>query len=311
MTIESARIANTARPRLRDAIPWDPLQLALGGALILALLVLLAERFPQLLPLRAVLGAPYILFAPGYFLAFALFPRRADLDTAERMGLSLGLSIAVVPLLALLLNWLPWGIRVWPIIVAEAAVIALAIVVGVARALRLPAGAAYQPRLGLSAAGWWGELRPPERRLIAGLALALALGAGSAAWIFVASSSRGALTEFYLLGRGGLAEDFPQRAGLNDELQLTVGVTNQERRAERYRLEVWVVDSWDPSRRAKVAEQPAAELPDGQEQRWQVSWRMPWVGPDQQVEFLLFAGDQPEPYRQLRLWVDVGEGGAP
>lgn len=310
MDIEARPIANTRR-RLRDAIPWDHVQLALGGALILALLVLLAERLPQLLPLRALIGAAYILVVPGFFLSVALFPRRTDLDTAERAGLSLGLSIAVVPLLALLLNWLPWGIRVWPIIAGETVVIVLAIVVGVARAQRLPAGLAYQPRLGLGARGWWRGLQPPEHRLIAGLALALALGVGSAGWILAASSTRGALTEFYLLGRAGLAEDYPQRAGLNDQLQLTVGVTNQERRAERYRLEVWVIDSWDPSRRAKVAEQPAAELANGQSQRWPVSWRMPWAGPDQQVQFLLFAGDQPEPYRQLRLWVDVSEGVAP
>jgi uncharacterized membrane protein len=36
-----------------------------------------------------------------------------------------------------------------------------------------------------------------------------------------------------------------------------------------------------------------------------VAWSMPWAGPDQQVEFLLFRQGDTDPYRRLRLILDV------
>jgi len=69
--------------------------------------------------LRIILGLPFILFIPGYILIFALFPtRKTDrgIDIIERIALSFGLSIAVVPLIGLGLNYTPWGIRLEPIL---------------------------------------------------------------------------------------------------------------------------------------------------------------------------------------------------
>ena len=54
--------------------------------------------------LRILLGGPFVLFFPGYTMVAALFPGRDDLEGLERLGLSLGLSIAVLPLMGLVLN---------------------------------------------------------------------------------------------------------------------------------------------------------------------------------------------------------------
>ena len=69
-------------------------------------------------PLRIVLGLLFALFFPGYTLLSALFPRRGDLDGIERVALSFGLSIAVIPLIGLVLNYTPWGIRLYPILIS-------------------------------------------------------------------------------------------------------------------------------------------------------------------------------------------------
>jgi uncharacterized membrane protein len=37
-----------------------------------------------------------------------------DLDTIERIALSVGISIALVPMVGLLLNYTPWGINLTP-----------------------------------------------------------------------------------------------------------------------------------------------------------------------------------------------------
>lgn len=82
-------------------------------------LVYVTEYLPILLPLRYALGTVYVLFLPGYSLVEALYPRELDLTPLERLALSIGLSLAVVPLIGLLLNYTPWGIRLSPVIASS------------------------------------------------------------------------------------------------------------------------------------------------------------------------------------------------
>ena len=66
--------------------------------------------------LRYVLGSLFVLYLPGASLIEALYPKEEDLSPLERLALSIGLSLAVVPLIGLILNYTPWGIRLEPII---------------------------------------------------------------------------------------------------------------------------------------------------------------------------------------------------
>ena len=75
---------------------------------------------PQLTVLRYILGTLYILYLPGYALVEALYPERGDIKPLERLALSIGLSLAVVPLIGLVLNYTPWGIRLGPVIASLA-----------------------------------------------------------------------------------------------------------------------------------------------------------------------------------------------
>jgi len=76
--------------------------------------------FPPLsnTPLRIILGFPLILFLPGYSLICALFPKKDELNVIEKIALSIGLSIAIVVIIGLVLNYTPWGIRLGPILLA-------------------------------------------------------------------------------------------------------------------------------------------------------------------------------------------------
>ncbi|MGB9134412.1 MAG: DUF1616 domain-containing protein, partial [Candidatus Bathyarchaeia archaeon] len=75
--------------------------------------------------IRYVLGAIFVLCLPGYTLIRALFPPtqpketpKAGLDTIERITLSLGMSLAIVPIVGMLLNYTPWGIRLTTIVLS-------------------------------------------------------------------------------------------------------------------------------------------------------------------------------------------------
>jgi hypothetical protein len=74
---------------------------------------------------RYVLGTAFVLWLPGYAFIKALFPTKVpvqtgsgELDSIERIALSIGMSLALVPIVGLLLNYTPWGIRLTPIVLS-------------------------------------------------------------------------------------------------------------------------------------------------------------------------------------------------
>jgi uncharacterized membrane protein len=73
---------------------------------------------------RYVLGLMFLAFIPGYAFIKAMFP--ADIkvplkisseNQVERVALSLASSLCIAPLVALALNYSPWGIRLEPLTV--------------------------------------------------------------------------------------------------------------------------------------------------------------------------------------------------
>jgi len=82
--------------------------------------IYLLPQIPPYVYFRYVVGSLFVLYLPGFALIEALYPNREDLDPLERLALSIGLSLALVPLVGLVLNYTPWGIRLDPIFVALA-----------------------------------------------------------------------------------------------------------------------------------------------------------------------------------------------
>jgi uncharacterized membrane protein len=74
----------------------------------LGILLLLPEIAPFLW-IRYVLGAIFVLYIPGYAIVRTLYARK-PLGFIERNVLSIGLSLAVVPLIGFILDFTPWRI---------------------------------------------------------------------------------------------------------------------------------------------------------------------------------------------------------
>src|SRR6266568_4418716 len=106
-----------------------------------------------------ILAILLVLFLPGYVLVAALFPGsltpdEPEIDWIERIALSLALSVAVVPLFGLVLNFTPGGIRFAPVVVT---ITLFTVGVGAAaywRRMRLPTDKRLAATLDLPTPAW-------------------------------------------------------------------------------------------------------------------------------------------------------------
>lgn len=112
-----------------------------NGLLPLNLLTIILVLVIFFLPsgvVQIVLGTPFVLFFPGYALMAALFPKREGISGIARVALSFGMSLAVVPLIGLILNYTPWGIRLESILYSTASFIFITSIVAWVRLMRVP-----------------------------------------------------------------------------------------------------------------------------------------------------------------------------
>lgn len=65
---------------------------------------------------RYIVGGAFILFIPGFSVLQLLFPTK-DISNIERVALSLGLSLALVPLIGLVFAYTSFGISLHPLVI--------------------------------------------------------------------------------------------------------------------------------------------------------------------------------------------------
>jgi len=110
------------------------------ATITVAIVFTVPEDFYPWSYLRNVLGIIFVLWLPGYTFIKALYPVRMpikasteNLETIERIALSLGMSIALVPMIGLLLYYTPLGLSVTPIVLSLLALTFVFATVAIAR----------------------------------------------------------------------------------------------------------------------------------------------------------------------------------
>lgn len=278
---------------------WDFALLALlAGFLVFSMLVDVLFQPGFLGPVRMVLGLAFILFAPGYALQAALFPRRSDQTGVARVGLAIGLSLCLLPPLALVLDTLPWGLRPWPSVIGLILIMLLCALVAVSRRLHLPVHDQSVFVFNTNLKRGWANLDRSTRRLYAIIAAALLLAVLSAAAIFVLPGPGERFTEFYLLGPGGQAQDYPRQGQVGQPLSVTVGIHNLEGVSASYRVEVH-------DAQGLIGQAGPLSLDDGGKNEFLLTITPHQTGDAVEVTFLLFRDHQSQPYRWLRLNLDI------
>ncbi|MGA1865834.1 MAG: DUF1616 domain-containing protein [Thermoplasmatota archaeon] len=246
------------------------------------------------------------------------WPKGKGLDGLERVALSLGLSIAITPLIGLVLNytydWAPdtLGIRLIPILVSQFAFILIVGGIAVYKRMRIP----VEDRFSIVI-----DLRFPkdqtlmDRVLTVGIAVMMVLSVGLLVYIIVVPREGESFTEFYILGPNHKAEGYPGNLLLGESNLLYIGVGNHENENMEYTL----VMTLDPGARNDTVgsfdnvtisrnRQPAMEVnvPDEKTIELQCNFSVLETG-SYKLRFLLFKDGRE--YRDLHIWIRVFQEG--
>lgn len=246
--------------------------------------------------LRILFGLILVIFLPGFSLTTMLFPKRDDLDGIERTALSFILSLAVVPLLGLILNFTPFGIRLVTVLVVLSAFTISVSLVAWVRRLRLPTNERFR--------------FPFERLLNVNLCqsvldkglsiLLIASIIGSfATLVYVAVKPRTGerFTEFYILGPNGTASDYPTDLKVGEEGKVIIVIMNHEYENATYCLEVIFNGSLIHEEHVFLIENEKWEIP--------YTFKAIKKGENYKLEFLLYNDQEIEAYRRLHIWISV------
>ena len=272
-----------------------PKELLLLNA-VTVLLVLAITLFPSS-ALRFILGVPFLLFAPGYALIAALFPRKKQIDTIERIAYSLGFSVATVALIGLVLNYTPWGVRLYPVLISIAFFVLAMSVIAWYRWYRLPETERFQVSWRVTVP--WKAEKGIDRTLSITLFAVIIIALGTFLYSILAPGVGEKFTEFYILGAEGKAADYPKELTVGKSDSVTVGLINREQTTARYKVMVTLDGE-------KIGE--TGEVTLNHDEKWEqvVAFTPQKTGADLKLEFLLFRDGGAEVYQKpLHLWVTV------
>jgi uncharacterized membrane protein len=277
------------------------------AAIVLAIATLAFTLTPLAnLPVRIPLGLAMVLFVPGYTLIAALFPGKRDLDGIERLALSFGLSIAVVPLIGLGLNYTQWGIRLTPVVVSIAFFTVAMAAAAWMRRRSLPRRDRFSVEFQESIVSIKNELMAEDkgrldRALTIILVITIVLSVSALVYVIVTPKQGEKFTEFYILGPGGKAYDYPTHVVAGNKSTVIVGVVNHEYSTLNYTMQLCLNNTTIYSRELALQNNQTWEQP--------VSYILHEPGDEQKLEFLLFKENNfTAPYRDLHLWVNVTTG---
>ncbi len=247
---------------------------------------------------RTIFGIPFILFIPGYILVAALFPKKNDLGPIERMALSFGVSIAVIPLIGILLNF-TFGIRLIPIFVILCTYTIILTFITEYRRMKLPDDERFTIQFHKIYDIINNEKSTPrnilDKVLTAILIIMSILAVGMIYYVISMPKTEERFTEFYIINQSGGTYNYSVK--LHSPTNMTVGVVNHEYEHVNYTVKIVIDKDILASK----------ELSLNHSDKWEknVTLLLNTEYGNMKLEFLLFKENNlTSPYRDLHLWVE-------
>jgi uncharacterized membrane protein len=276
--------------------------------IVTILLIVVIAFFPSTIA-RVILGLPFLLFFPGYVLIAALFPKKGSLGEVERVALSFGLSIAVVPLIGLILNYTPWGIRLYPILISLAVFILATSGVAWYRRGRIAPEEVFRVPFNIRLPSWQGQSMA-DKVLSVVLVVAISGAIGTLGYAIATPKVGERFTEFYILGPEGKAANYTTELKVGEEGRVILGIVNHEQEEASYEVEVWI-DGEKAKLRVEGEDKDEINVALENEAEWEkeVGFVPQTAGKNQTVEFVFYKEGEPYFEEPLHLWIDVEEAG--
>jgi len=275
---------------------------------------------------QLVLVVPLVVFLPGYVLVSALFPYGGDdssrsfkakendagyaIGGAVRVALAATLSVAIVPMIAAMADFTPWGVRLHPILYG---IVAFTLVVGTIafiQRLRVPAEERYSP-------GIPGMLFGSGQRSDGGLTMALNVGivisflllASSVGFAVLHPPQGKAFTEFYVGNTNKVDGNMTTmyQTDLASDGVVT-NVHNHEREKTQYTVVAVLqrVEDGKVTDQAQFAQKEVTVAP-GKEKQVTLTGDPAFTGDNVRVQLSLYKGSPTgSPYIRIRAWPNSG-----
>jgi uncharacterized membrane protein len=192
--------------------------------------------------LRVVFGLLFILFIPGYVLVFALFPmKKTDhgIDIIERIALSFCVSIAIVPLIGLALNYTSWGIQLDTILISIFIFITGVGAFAICRWIKTPLEERFTITFNISLPK---SKEKYDKLLNIILVLFIIIAVAFLVYAIVMPKTGEKFTDFYLLDSKGIAMNYPTTLTVGENTSVILGIVNHEYQTINYTIEVWLTD---------------------------------------------------------------------
>jgi uncharacterized membrane protein len=282
---------------------FDDLLIVFGLA-VAALVVASVPAFSVTVA-RPIIGTIAVLFVPGYVFIAALFPQKTTLGNGVRLALSFGLSIVIVPLLELGLNYTRWGVRLGPTLAVLVVFTLVCVIVASVRRHQLPSEQRFAVNWSVLHHSDDREAARPatfDRMLSVVLVIAIVASVGVASYALATPKPVEHFTEFYLLGANGTLRNYTTNYTVGVPSPATVVIVNHEARDVTYNLLV----SENNSTQHAVVYSEQVVISDGQQWQKQIDLVLPLPGDNVKLDFALYADHTAaDPYRDVHLWVNV------
>ena len=324
-----------------------PRDLAIAVGVVLATALAALVPGPVGTAVQLLFGVPFVLFVPGYVLIAAIFPERRSeapenldrddeplddrvfarvrggLAPGERAVFAIWSSVAVVPLLGLLVNFLPWAIAPATMGVAIAAFVVPTAGIAAVRRWSVPTGERFRIEFDGSDRDFGLPASRTELALDVVLALAVLVAVASVSYAVLVPDQRQSFTEFYLLSENEtgalIANDYPREFRPGQTRPLTVGIENHEGEPMNYTVVV-VLQRVDDNETPTVAESNQLATFRTYVEAGGAVTRRHTIAPEMRgrglrLQYLLYRGPPPadpnpaNAYRKAHIWIDVSADG--